>query len=51
VPSEALEAIAFAVLGHCASRGEPSNLPAATGAAHAVPLGVANPPGAFRGLD
>ena len=51
VPSEALEAIAFAVLGRCASRGEPSNLPAATGAAQAVSLGVANPAGAFRGLE
>jgi anhydro-N-acetylmuramic acid kinase len=48
VPSEALEAIAFAVLGHCASRGEPSNLPAATGASHPISLGVANPPGSFR---
>ena len=48
VPSEALEAIAFAVLGHCASLGEPSNLPAATGAQRAVSLGAATPPGAFR---
>jgi anhydro-N-acetylmuramic acid kinase len=48
VPSGALEAIAFAVLGHCASRGEACNLPAATGAARAVPLGTLTPPGAFR---
>ncbi len=48
VPSDALEAIAFAVLGHCASRGEPSNLPAATGAARAVCLGTLTPPDAFR---
>jgi anhydro-N-acetylmuramic acid kinase len=47
VPSDALEAIAFAVLGHCASIGLPSNLPAATGAARAVCLGVATPPAAF----
>lgn len=47
VPSDALEAIAFAVLGHCASLGQASNLPAATGAASAVCLGVANPPNAF----
>jgi anhydro-N-acetylmuramic acid kinase len=48
VPGDALEAMAFAVLGHCASLGVPSNLPAATGAAHPVCLGVVNPPGAFR---
>jgi anhydro-N-acetylmuramic acid kinase len=48
VPSDALEAIAFAVLGHCASRGEPTNLPAATGARRAVPLGALTPPDAFR---
>ncbi|HKC52697.1 MAG TPA: anhydro-N-acetylmuramic acid kinase [Myxococcota bacterium] len=47
VASDALEAIAFAVLGHCASLGRASNLPAATGAARAVCLGVANPPNAF----
>jgi len=48
VPSGALEAIAFAVLGHCASIGMASNLPAATGAARAVCLGTLNPPDAFR---
>lgn len=48
VPSGALEAIAFAVLGHCAGTGLPSNLPAATGAARAVCLGTLNPPDAFR---
>jgi anhydro-N-acetylmuramic acid kinase len=47
IPSGALEAIAFAVLGHCASIGLPSNLPAATGAARAVCLGSLNPPNAF----
>jgi len=51
VPSDALEAMAFAVLGHCASRGRPSNLPAATGAARAVCLGVATPPNAFAELE
>ena len=48
VPSGALEAIAFAVLGACAARGQPSNLPAATGAARAVCLGAVNPPDSFR---
>jgi len=48
VPSFALEAITFAVLGYCASVGMASNLPAATGAARAVCLGVLNPPDAFR---
>lgn len=48
VPSEALEAIAFAVLGHCASVGAVSNLPAATGAKREVCLGTLNPPNAFR---
>lgn len=48
IPSGALEAIAFAVLGHCASLGLPSNLPAATGAARPVCLGTLNPPDAFR---
>lgn len=48
VPGDALEAMAFAVLGHCASIGVPSNLPAATGASRAVCLGVLNPPDAFR---
>ena len=47
VPSDTLEAIAFAVLGHCASRGEPSNLPAATGASRAVCLGTVTPPNSF----
>ncbi|MFI5315639.1 MAG: anhydro-N-acetylmuramic acid kinase [Myxococcota bacterium] len=51
VPSDALEAIAFAVLGHCASIGRPSNLPAATGASRAVCLGVASPPNAFSSSE
>jgi anhydro-N-acetylmuramic acid kinase len=51
VPSDALEAIAFAVLGHCSSIGQPSNLPAATGAARAVCLGVANPPNGFSASE
>jgi anhydro-N-acetylmuramic acid kinase len=51
VPSDALEAIAFAVLGHCSSIGQPSNLPAATGATRAVCLGVANPPNGFSASE
>jgi anhydro-N-acetylmuramic acid kinase len=47
IQPEALEALAFAVLGWCAARGIPSNLPAATGATRAVCLGSATPPGAF----
>ena len=48
VPGDAIEAMAFAVMGHCASLGQPSNLPAATGASRAVCLGTACPPDAFR---
>ncbi len=48
VPSGAVEAIAFAVLGHCASIGLASNVPAATGATRGVCLGTLNPPDAFR---
>ena len=47
IPVDALEAVAFAVLGWCASRGEPGNLPGATGACHPAILGTATPPGAF----
>lgn len=45
VPGDALEAVAFAVLGWASSRGLPGNLPAATGAARRVVLGSATPPG------
>jgi anhydro-N-acetylmuramic acid kinase len=48
VPSGALEAIAFAVLAACAARGQPSNIPAATGASRAVCLGTVTPPGSLR---
>jgi anhydro-N-acetylmuramic acid kinase len=48
IDPDALEAVAFAVLGWCAARGRPSNLPAATGAARAACLGSATPPSAFR---
>jgi anhydro-N-acetylmuramic acid kinase len=47
IDPDALEAVAFAVLGWCAARGRPSNLPAATGATRAVCLGSATPPAAF----
>ncbi|HTO53506.1 MAG TPA: anhydro-N-acetylmuramic acid kinase [Myxococcota bacterium] len=47
VPGDAIEAMAFAMMGHCASLGEPSNLPAATGAARPVCLGTVCPPDAF----
>ncbi len=48
IPADALEAVAFAVLGWCAVRGEPANLPPATGARRAVVLGVQTPPGGLR---
>jgi anhydro-N-acetylmuramic acid kinase len=44
IPVDALEAVSFAVLGWCASRGEPCNLPAATGARQRVVLGTRTPP-------
>ncbi len=39
LPPEAKEAVLFALLAHARLDGEPSNLPAATGAARAVSLG------------
>jgi anhydro-N-acetylmuramic acid kinase len=48
VDPDALEAVAFAVLGWCAARGRASNLPAATGASRAIPLGSATPAAAFQ---
>lgn len=48
IPAEALEAMAFAVLGWHAHRGEPCNLPQATGATRGVVLGTATPAGGFR---
>ena len=43
VPVDAKEAIAFAILGYETLRGRPSNVPGATGAPHAVPLGAIAP--------
>lgn len=49
LPSDAVEAVAFAALGHASACGVPSNVPRATGAARAVSLGSATPPAAFAG--
>ncbi len=43
IPAEAKEAIGFAVLGYETLRGRVSNVPRATGAARAVPLGAIAP--------
>jgi anhydro-N-acetylmuramic acid kinase len=43
IPSEAKEAIAFALLGAATLDGEPSNVPAATGARRRVVLGSVTP--------
>lgn len=43
VPSQAREAMAFALLGEAHLRGVPANLPSATGAARAVVLGSYTP--------
>jgi anhydro-N-acetylmuramic acid kinase len=42
-PVDAKEAMAFAVLGYETLRGRPANVPAATGASRAVPLGAIAP--------
>ncbi len=43
IPAEAKEAIGFAVLGYETLRGRASNVPRATGASRAVPLGAIAP--------
>ena len=48
VPSEAKEAIAFAVLANASVEGRTGNLPAATGASGSVVLGVVAPGGNCR---
>jgi anhydro-N-acetylmuramic acid kinase len=48
VDPDALEAVAFALLGWCAARGRPSNVPEATGARCEARLGSLTPPDAFR---
>jgi anhydro-N-acetylmuramic acid kinase len=45
VDPDAKEAIAFALLAHDALEGRPTNVPRATGARHAIPLGkIVRPP-------
>ena len=45
MPADAKEAVAFAFLAHQTMSGRPGNVPAATGAAHPVPLGQITPGG------
>ena len=44
IPTDAKEAIAFAILGYQTLRGRPSNVPSATGAAYPAILGSLTPP-------
>ncbi len=47
IDPDAVEAVAFAILGWCAARGRASNLPRVTGASLAVCLGSLTPPVGF----
>lgn len=49
-PAEAVEATAFAVLAYVTIAGEPGNLPSATGARQAVPLGKIVPGKQYSGM-
>lgn len=50
LPAEAKEAVAFAAMGYATLHGWPANLPAATGARRAVPLGTITPGENYRTL-
>jgi anhydro-N-acetylmuramic acid kinase len=49
-PADAVEAAAFAILAYLTFTGQPGNLPAATGARQAVPLGKIIPGKGYAGM-